>query len=292
MYYYYQDNSLATDEKLDKQKKYCILFLSILELEEVLLLKNIDLKIQVDHEQTSFINSNEDYYKIVVHKKSKTTIYLFENQLLIHTNHPSLERSFTSKLKKMSKLSFDPNTLLLLFELALLNEHQELNALELHILSIEQNVLKHHFQGINESFLKTRKSLLHESNQLDQITSIFEELNENELSFFTDYSVLAFENFAHRYERYSASVHILSEYLSEVITIYQSEVGIQQNEVMKFFTVIAAIFMPPTLLVGWYGMNFTYMPELVEPYAYPIVLVVSLLLMGSIVLYLKKKKYF
>lgn len=291
MHYYYQDQTLQCDEHIHPNQWYSIMFLSILELGEVLLSKNINLKIQVDHEQTSFINSNEDYYRIVIHKKSKTTLYLFENQILIHTNHPSVEHNFISKLKKIST-SFDPNTLLLLFELVLNNEHQELNALEQHILSIEQNVLKHHFQGINESFLKTRKSLLHESNQLDQITSIFEELNENELFFFDDHTVLSFENFANRYERYSASVHILSEYLSEVITIYQSEVSIQQNEVMKFFTVIAAIFMPPTLLVGWYGMNFKFMPELLEPYAYPLVFVVSILLMGSIILYLKKKKYF
>lgn len=41
---------------------------------------------------------------------------------------------------------------------------------------------------------------------------------------------------------------------------------------MAILTVVTTIFMPLTLIVGWYGMNLKYMPELDSPLAYPIVI--------------------
>ncbi|MPN50396.1 Cobalt/magnesium transport protein CorA [bioreactor metagenome] len=60
---------------------------------------------------------------------------------------------------------------------------------------------------------------------------------------------------------------------------------------MKIFTVITAIFLPLTLLVGWYGMNF-HMPELQWAYGYPAVIVVSIALMVALILLFKKKDWF
>ena len=39
-------------------------------------------------------------------------------------------------------------------------------------------------------------------------------------------------------------------------------INIEQNEIVKIFSVAAVIFMPPTLVASIYGMNFKYMPEL------------------------------
>ncbi len=44
--------------------------------------------------------------------------------------------------------------------------------------------------------------------------------------------------------------------------VYQSEIGIRQNNVMKVLTIVTTVFLPLTLIAGWYGMNFVYMPEL------------------------------
>ena len=59
---------------------------------------------------------------------------------------------------------------------------------------------------------------------------------------------------------------------------------------MKIFTVITAIFLPLTLIVGWYGMNLQ-MPEFQLPYTYPIVIVVSLLIVILSVFYFKRKNW-
>ena len=49
-------------------------------------------------------------------------------------------------------------------------------------------------------------------------------------------------------------------------------INIEQNGIIKFFSVVAVIFMPPTLVASIYGMNFHHMPELSWPLGYPMAL--------------------
>lgn len=50
-------------------------------------------------------------------------------------------------------------------------------------------------------------------------------------------------------------------------------INIEQNGIIKFFSVVAVIFLPPTLVASIYGMNFRHMPELDWPLGYPMALV-------------------
>ena len=63
------------------------------------------------------------------------------------------------------------------------------------------------------------------------------------------------------------------------------------NNTMKLFTIVTIIFQPLTLIVGWYGMNFTNMPELVWKFGYIYVIVLSITVVAGILFYFKKKKY-
>jgi len=53
-------------------------------------------------------------------------------------------------------------------------------------------------------------------------------------------------------------------------------INIEQNQIIKFFTVVAVVFLPPTLIASIYGMNFAHMPELAWPVGYPLALLVML----------------
>ena len=74
--------------------------------------------------------------------------------------------------------------------------------------------------------------------------------------------------------------------------MYQSQIDIHQNKVMQFLTVVTTIFMPLTLIAGWYGMNFANMPELNTKYGYGIIILVSILVTGIEIWYFKIKKWF
>jgi magnesium transporter len=69
-------------------------------------------------------------------------------------------------------------------------------------------------------------------------------------------------------------------------------INIEQNAIIKFFSVAAVVFMPPTLIASIYGMNFDHMPELALPWAYPAALCVMVLSAIGPYLYFKKRGWF
>lgn len=72
---------------------------------------------------------------------------------------------------------------------------------------------------------------------------------------------------------------------------FQGLVDMEQNQIMKVFTIMTVIFAPATLIAGIYGMNFEYMPELDEKYAYPLALLGILISMVAPLGYFKMKKW-
>uniref|UniRef100_A0A831XF71 Magnesium and cobalt transport protein CorA n=1 Tax=Geobacter metallireducens TaxID=28232 RepID=A0A831XF71_GEOME len=70
-----------------------------------------------------------------------------------------------------------------------------------------------------------------------------------------------------------------------------STIGNRTNEVMKVLTIIATIFMPLTFIVGLYGMNFRYMPELQWRWGYPAVLLLMLVVARGMLKFFKSKQW-
>ena len=66
----------------------------------------------------------------------------------------------------------------------------------------------------------------------------------------------------------------LSAHISFLLDAALGLINIEQNGIIKFFSVVAVVFMPPTLIASIYGMNFDLMPELHWPMGYPLALAV------------------
>ncbi len=79
------------------------------------------------------------------------------------------------------------------------------------------------------------------------------------------------------------------ELVGTLMDLYLSMMGQRTNEVMKVLTIMATIFIPLTFVAGVYGMNFTHMPELAWPWAYPAVLGVMALTAVAMVAYFWRK---
>jgi len=72
-------------------------------------------------------------------------------------------------------------------------------------------------------------------------------------------------------------VERMSEKLQLLLDATLGMVNIQQNNIIKIFSVIAVVFLPPTLVASIYGMNFHLMPELDWAFGYPLALLLMLL---------------
>ncbi len=68
-------------------------------------------------------------------------------------------------------------------------------------------------------------------------------------------------------------------------------VNLQQNKIIKIFTVVSVIFMPPTLIASMYGMNFKYLPELNWKYGYPFSIGLMVLFSAVVLFYFRRKKW-
>ena len=68
-------------------------------------------------------------------------------------------------------------------------------------------------------------------------------------------------------------------------------VNIEQNKIIKIFTVVNVIFLPPTLVASMYGMNFDIMPELHWKLGYPFAIALMLVFTGLVLLIFRWKKW-
>lgn len=82
------------------------------------------------------------------------------------------------------------------------------------------------------------------------------------------------------------------ELLSGLTEVYISNTSNRLNEIMKVLTIISTIFIPLSFIVGLYGMNFKYMPELQYRWGYPIVCMLLACIILFMLLFFKKKKWF
>jgi magnesium transporter len=86
-------------------------------------------------------------------------------------------------------------------------------------------------------------------------------------------------------------VYFLSSEINFILEATLGMVNIEQNNIIKIFSVASVIFLPPTLIASIYGMNFHFMPELSWKYGY--ISIVFVMLLSAIVpyLYFKRKKW-
>ena len=69
----------------------------------------------------------------------------------------------------------------------------------------------------------------------------------------------------------------VDDQLARLVDATIGYIGIRQNDSARWFSIVATIFMPPTLLAAVWGMNFQYMPELDERIGYAAALILMLL---------------
>ena len=169
-------------------------------------------------------------------------------------------------------------------DLAIMERYEaELNRIEDEVISGGKGDMVR----VNEIRSDMRVLLVH----YEQIIDMTQELEENENGFFSEENLRYIHLFMNLLARRRDFAVSLRDYTMQVRDLHNAQLEVSQNRIMTLLTVVTTIFMPLTLIAGWYGMNFRYMPELEWRFGYPLVIAVSAAVVVFCLILFKKKKW-
>lgn len=180
--------------------------------------------------------------------------------------------------------------LLYLLEFLIAEDVLYLQTIEEEISDLEEQLLEHLPKQLPRKILSCRKQINRFHSYYEQLMNISDQMQEFFSEQMTEEEARGWQMYANRTERLHNHVEMLREYIIQLRELYQSQMDIEQNRIMTLLTIVTTIFMPLTLIAGWYGMNFSNMPMLGWKYGYPAVIVVSVLIIVAEIIYFRKKK--
>jgi hypothetical protein len=162
-----------------------------------------------------------------------------------------------------------------------------LNQLENNIEDDAQEVPKDFADFVLDSKKELRAMARYYKQLLDLGTSL-EESNCILMDDINDKSVSMVNN---RISRLQNDALTEFDYANQILATQQSKVDARANNVMQILTIVTTIFMPLTLITGWYGMNLQ-MPETAWHYGYLVAIIGSIVVIGVECVIFKKKRWF
>ncbi|MDE6953955.1 MAG: hypothetical protein K2P09_09105 [Erysipelotrichales bacterium] len=283
--------------------------MNLKELKECYYQFHISLQSIKHCEETSTIHQNviiphKNYYYGLINlinardvfvKKDAMAFFIFQNLFLIviiDDEDQHIEDIFSSSSNYVLDEGMSITRIVYCFFSELISrDYQYIEELQEEVEDLENDDEKEALM-FTKTFKKLNKELLLLRNYYDHLISISEELQMNHHNIFIQDEMRYFEIFTHRLERISDNIQMLRDLLNQVYAVHQSKLDYQLNKTMQFFTVVTTIFMPLTLITGWYGMNFRNMPEIDFQYSYYIVIGISMIIVWGLIFLFKRKKFF
>ncbi len=139
-------------------------------------------------------------------------------------------------------------------------------------------------QHIRSELMDMRKSILPVREAISQLKSIGKE-------HFSEMTMKLFVHLESNCNDCLETLEIQREMINTLTDIYFSRLNGKMNEIIKWLTIMSTIFIPLSFIVGLYGMNFKYMPELEWYYGYPSVLALMFVVVISLLFYFRKRRW-
>lgn len=236
----------------------------------------------LDENRSFFTAIGENMYFLTFYwmDGKKVTVFASMEQFILATDSNAV-RSFAEKVDVVESGILQFHEFLL--EMTASDVHK-LESLENLIISLEDKLLMDRSPGRDglADIVKVRKDMIRIKRYYEQMEFLSDELSAIDPSFsFID----------QKFHRLLQFVIHLQQYIESVRDAYQSQIDIEQNNIMKVFTVVTSIFLPLSLVAAWYGMNFQQ-PEYSWKWGYPFVVGLSLGIVILLLVIFKKKKWF
>lgn len=163
-----------------------------------------------------------------------------------------------------------------------------LQHIESRLEALEEDILAKGGEKAVETLLDCRKKLSELNAHYEQLSALGGVMGEEAGELVRDPA--AWQRFGNMMWRLKQYASLLREYAMQLREVWQAQQDARQNRVMSILTVVTTIFLPLTLLTGWYGMNFANMPELRWRYGYPAAIAAAVVIAVAEIVYFKKKK--
>ena len=228
---------------------------------------------------------DEDCVALYIKKNLFLVVDVFDRDM-------STERNFKAALTRYPASTVTLERLIYAFLDSLISrDNRVLEDLEFRIHKLEEQIFEGEEEDFNRSLLNYKSDLLYLRNYYVQFMDLGQELYNNENDLFVEDNLLYFRIFREKAERLMNNVTMLSDNVFQLREAYQSMLDVNLNQTMKVLTVISSIFMPLTLITGWFGMNFVNMPMLKWQWGIPAVVAISAVVVVIMVVLFKKKKW-
>lgn len=216
--------------------------------------------------------------------------YMTNESLVFIEDSGDLKRWVDSHLKKLGSVSTSSELLLEFLSLTVENDVLYLSHLESDLEKTEDELLKEVPDDFFADLTSRRRKLSQLHSYYSQLEAVGELLASKECSYITNGK--QWGAFAGRVARLHEHVHLLRENVVQLRELYRSMQQDRQNRVMGILTVVTTLFLPLTLLTGWYGMNFSSMPELHMKYGYVGVIAAAVIIVVLEIVFFIRKKFF
>ncbi|MDD4843299.1 MAG: CorA family divalent cation transporter [Anaerotignum sp.] len=219
-------------------------------------------------------------------------IYLEKGRVFFFTSQKQRVIDLLEESAKNLGERISLNRIIFLFIEAQTKEDYEVfDTIEKEIMDLEQILITSQKHNCVADIISLRKRLMFLKRYYEQYLNVLDILEENENGIFDGKTLRSFKMLNRRTDRRYQSVLNLRDSVTQVRESYEAEVDISLNTTMKVFTVVTTIFLPLTLIVGWYGMNLN-MPEYEWRYGYHFVILISVIFIAAGIYFFKKHKWF
>ena len=228
-----------------------------------------------------------------VGQRKKTFIfgcYLTEHDIIFLEEENELYQCWNGMYEHLEEVENPFQYLLMMLEELVATDIYNLQKIEKKMNGFEEELLKEKELPFFDFFMKYRKCLSELHFYYEQMMDLGEGMQTECGRMGQEELVEAWRRFSVRMERFHDYVNYLREYVLQIHELYQSKKDAKQNRILNWLTIITTLFLPLTLLTGWYGMNFTSMPEVGWEHGYLIVIAVAAMIVIAEILLIRKWK--
>lgn len=243
------------------------------------------------------IKTNMKDYADIEENIFELDIILGKNYIItVHTGELSFIESIfeKAKIKPQVELKNMEGLLHNIFHKVIVSYESIMDKINDKIDEIEDKVLRSPSKELMHEIFSLKKVLLHMRKVIEPQKHIYIYFTRETLSFIAKKYVAYFRDIYFQYDRMNQSINAYNQVIGNILEVYISGITLKLNEVIKFLTVIATIFMPAVLITSYYGMNVAFPEHKIFGNAHVWYFVFSVIIGSTIgiYVYLRKKRWF